>query len=614
MLLMTTAAKAQQVDSIAYSSQTDTLYFQQEITPSAVDYRTAGDVLREMPGVFLRTSVLGGTQTVSAQGLNPQHVQVLWNDIPVSSGMLGVSDLSLFTVGYRQEVSYAIQGQEYTTGGLAGVVNIKDHFQQNSNLSIGLKQSVGSFGQSLTHLHHQASRKRHQWSFSSGYERAKNNFKYQDYTVYPNVDRRQENGHYRKWHIYPNWQIKLKGGSVLSVHQEIVSNHRNLPPFLVTPNNLSRQKDFVARQMLSWSLNKNVVQHQAKGFFGYSNLYYEDFVLKRKDSNKEFLSFLRYKGSWRFQPKWLLQYGADFKKTSVKTKNYSVAINEWGGDMHSGIVFKPSLYTNIQAMAKITKRSDLPWYVPYHIEANSFVGKKKQWKLWLRNGMDVRYPTLNDRYWTPGGNLNLVPEKNNSVSLGTSGKFHLAKNISWGHEVELFYNKLSNMIIWLPTNKGFFEPFNIGHVLAYGATVQQAVNWVRIHHSVDLHLSYGWNRSGNMEKRFHNDKSQWVQLPYFPIHSGKMSVSYQWKGLLVNIDGQAYSERLVTRDGGNTVPAYAILNSAVSYTQKIKTIELEGRFAINNFLNEVYEEVRFRPMPQRNYLFTLLITWNYEKN
>ncbi|MCO5247448.1 MAG: hypothetical protein M9887_00645 [Chitinophagales bacterium] len=79
-------------------------------------------------------------------------------------------------------------------------------------------------------------------------------------------------------------------------------------------------------------------------------------------------------------------------------------------------------------------------------------------------------------------------------------------------------------------------------------------------------------------------------------------------------DGQAYSQRNVTRDGGNFLPEYSIFNTAVSYAFHLKPITLETKFSLNNILNEAYEEVRYRPMPLRNYLITLLITWNYEKN
>lgn len=243
--------QGKEVDEVAFSSETDTLTFQaHEKKILSTASKSIGDELRKQANIFIRTSNIGGLQTVSAQGLNPQHVQVLWNDIPVNSGMLGVSDLSLFSIGYNQDVTYQVHGQEYVTGGLAGIVNIQDGFRKSEGGTLGLKQSVGSFGQSLTHLHHFAKKKRHSWSVSGGYERAKNNFKYLDYTVFPKRKKEQIHGDYSKWHIYPKWQVELKNNQQLNFYQEIISSTRNIPPFLVTPKNLATQKDFAARQMI----------------------------------------------------------------------------------------------------------------------------------------------------------------------------------------------------------------------------------------------------------------------------------------------------------------------------------------------------------------------------
>ena len=602
-------------DSTAFSSQTDTLFFDdsKSILLSG-DFQSAGDALKFTPGVFIRNSTFGGIQNVAAQGLGSQYVQILWNDIPLSSGMLGVADLSLFSVGYKQEVTYALQGQEFATGGLAGVVNIKEREDLKEDISVSLKQSVGSFGQSLTNIFHQGKKGNHKWSVAGGYERAKNNFKYNDYTIYPNQTKIQKNGDYSKWHFYPKWSMQLKNGSSLSIMQEIVSSNRNIPPFLVTPNNLSFQKDIAARQMIRWIQNTPKTQHIVSALFAYNNLYYEDFVLKLKQDNKEMLSFLRYQGAWNFHKNLKLSYGNDFKETTIKTISYKSKIKEWAWDAHTALEYKPSLYYSIKGMVKLSTRSNLGWFVPFLFETSIYTGKDKNWKLWARVGKDIKYPTLNDRYWMPGGNEDLLPEHNFSTNLGTSVRYNLGKHLAWNSHLELFYNKVKEMILWLPTNRGYFQPLNTGEVLAYGGTLQESLEFQKDAHHLQVNASYSLNRSGNTQKRFDHDKTQWVQLPYFPIHSGKMSINYTWKDLSFTFDGQTYSKRNVTRDGGNFIPQYSIFNTALSYVFHWKPIAMETKFSLNNILGKAYEEVRFRPMPLRNYLITLLITWNHEKN
>ncbi|HUH75496.1 MAG TPA: TonB-dependent receptor plug domain-containing protein [Chitinophagales bacterium] len=605
---------AQDSDSTAYLLMTDTITYISDPSSNFPQASTVGDVLKLTPSVFLRSSTMGGIQTVSAQGLNAQHIQVLWNDIPVNSSMLGVADLSLFSVGYHQKISYDVQNQELATGGLAGIVNIKDNTFFDKSIISALKQSVGSFGQSLTNLHHQGSQKNQSWSISATYEKAENDFSYNDYTVYPNIIKTQNDASFYKWNIQDQWSMIFKNGSKIKWIQEINTTNRNLPAFLVTPNNLSTQKDFSARQLLKWEIQKTSIEHAITGFYSHSNLLYEDYTLRRASDNNENLGFFRYQGSWKFSNKWKWSYGSDVKLNHVKTVNYIKSPKELGWDVFQSMQFQPNLNFNIKGLFKVATRSDLGWYFPFLLESNAFLGKNRNYKIWANIGADVRFPTLNDRFWMPGGRVELEPESNIKSTLGSSAKLNLNTQWSWNSRVEFFFNKIDDMILWYPSNKGFFQPINEGKVLAYGANLEQELEWKNQNHQVTLNGALGWNRSGNIDKKSANDKSQWVQLPYFPILSGKFSLDYKWKNLGLNIDGQSYSQRFVTRDAGIFLTAYSIVNTSINYTQKIKSIAIEGRISCLNLLNQQYEEVRYRPMPGRNYLFTLFITWKHEKN
>ncbi|MCO5231942.1 MAG: TonB-dependent receptor plug domain-containing protein [Chitinophagales bacterium] len=613
LFMSATWVSANPQDSIAYSIELDTLVVKKTLSAENSSKSTVGDVLKSEPGVFVRTSTLGGVQSVSAQGLTSQYVQVLWNDVPVSSGMLGVADLSLFSIGYRQEVNYSIQGQEFVTGGLAGIVNIKDGSGSDNDNLLRFKQSIGSFGLLSSGIYYEGMKKRHSWSIMVNYEKAKNNFSYTDYTVFPNVKRNQQHGAYYKWNIYPQWSMTLKNGSHLYWYQEILSIHREIPPYLVSPNNLLNQDDMVARQMLKWSMKKNKVEHLFSGMYLYQNLYYKDFVLNRERDNKENQGFLRYQGEVNVHPKWKFSYGNDIKLTAVNTKNYQSGVKEWAWDAFVSTTFSPNKNSQIKALLKTSHRSQLQWVLPFFIEANTFKGKNQNWKIWGRIGKDARFPTLNDRYWAPGGKEDLKTETSINVSTGVSFRHVIKEKWEWNHQIDFFANKISNMILWLPTNRGYFQPQNEGKVFAYGFNVGQSINWLSGFHKIIFKADYSFNRSGNIEKKQNNDKTQWVQLPYYPIHSGKLAMIYNWKNLTFDIDGQSYSQRFVTRDAGVYIPAYTILNASIAYLQKIKKIELEGRMTFHNILNSNYEEVKYRPMPGTNYLFTLLITWKHEK-
>ena len=572
---------------------------------------TAGDAIQLNPGVFLRNTTAGGLQFVSAQGLNPQHVQILWNGVPVNSGMLGLSDLSLFTVGYRQEVGYSSNRQDLATGGLAGVVQLRSLPLLESGFRWGLRQSVGSFGQSATHLSHSGAKGKHQWAMDFNADRATNNYRFSDYTVLPNVEKRQEHAAFTRFSFSPRWHWKLSAADRLSWHSETVFNQREIPPTLVSPMFKAMQRDKTTRQQLKWSRIKANAYHELSGTYLYNFWYYNDIILSRVEENSEHMAFLRYAGSVQIDPKWKVFYGTDAKWTRVRTPNYKEGVFEYGMDVHAGAEWQPLKWLNARSLVKVSKRSHLPWYLPAMLRLNIQPGGKQDFQFWVRASTDIRYPTLNDRFWQPGGNMFLQAERSLSGAAGTSVNWSVNDHVSWKHNVEVFVNRVSDMILWMPTNKFYWSPQNIGIVRAYGGVYDQELIWQKAEHQLSSTLSYAYNRSGSLKAMMNGDNTVGKQLPYFPLHSLKASGNYTWKGWIISADLQVYSRRFVTRDEGHSIAPYQLLNLTAGYSREWKSLGMEARISVNNLFDHYYEEVVYRPMPGRNLLFSLLINWNH---
>jgi vitamin B12 transporter len=575
---------------------------------------TAGEAIRFAPGVFLRTTSAGGMQFVSAQGLNPQHLQLLWNGIPVNSGMLGMNDLSLFSVGYKQEVSYSTMRQDLAAGAIAGVVDIRTSVQDEAGYRISVKQSAGSFGQLANQLQHSGGKGQHAWAIRLNHEQAENDFVFNDYTVLPNVERRQIHGSFRRVNFTPSWQWSDKRGGVLQVISEHVYNHRHIPPTLVSPMFKATQEDKASRNMIKYIFAGDKISHEWSGAYVYNYWHYHDIVLNRAEENIEHLVFFRYQGEWKPIPSWKIFYGNDLKLTSVSTPNYSENKQEWGWDAHIGADWHPSEFWKLTYLSKISSRSSLPLYAPLSVELNHWVGRQRNLKWWLRAGTDARFPTLNDRFWQPGGNPDLKAEQSVGGAVGFSVPVWRNDITSWRWKTEAFFTFIEDMILWQPTNKFYWTPQNIGNVRTYGLISEQQFRWQKHHHSLLISQSYGFNRSGSIRAIVQNDKTVGKQLPYFPVHSFKTNLHYSWKTWKYGVDVQAYSRRFVTRDGGQQLDPYALVNIHAGYEKQLKSFHMEAKFSINNLFDQYYEEIVFRPMPTRNFLFTIIITWNHVQN
>ncbi len=74
-----------------------------------------------------------------------------------------------------------------------------------------------------------------------------------------------------------------------------------------------------------------------------------------------------------------------------------------------------------------------------------------------------RAPTLNDRFWRPGGNPDLRPERGWSVDGGA----RFARG-SWQANASVYRHELRDQIVWQPTTSGAWSPSNLSRTRTTG--------------------------------------------------------------------------------------------------------------------------------------------------
>ena len=145
----------------------------------------------------------------------------------------------------------------------------------------------------------------------------------------------------------------------------------------------------------------------------------------------------------------------------------------------------------------------------------------------FNSGKVYRLPTLNDLYWVPGSNPNLLPESGYTSDLGL--KFTISKkSIELSFCPNIFNRNISNWIIWLP-EQTFWTPQNLMEVWSRGLETRTELNYTLKDLSVKLSLLSGYVLSTNEKKKSENDLSVGKQIIYVPIYSGtgKLSASYK---------------------------------------------------------------------------------------
>jgi iron complex outermembrane receptor protein len=224
---------------------------------------------------------------------------------------------------------------------------------------------------------------------------------------------------------------------------------------------------------------------------------------------------------------------------------------------------------------------------------------------------NYRQPSLNDLYWQPGGNPDLLPEKGVTSEAGLEYQLIFADNLI-RTELTAYLSDIKNWIIWIPGFKGYWEPKNISRVhstgLEYSLLLQGELHGI----GYKLMGSYAYTRSINYgDPLVWGDRSYGKQLVYIPLHSGNLMVNLTYRDFFITYQYNAYSERYTTSSNDLSsryrLYPYFMNNFAVGKDFRFRGLDLTAEMRIYNLFNESYHSILYRPMPGRNYSVVLMI-------
>jgi len=219
--------------------------------------------------------------------------------------------------------------------------------------------------------------------------------------------------------------------------------------------------------------------------------------------------------------------------------------------------------------------------------------------LYFNAGKVYRFPTINDLFWNPGGNLNLVPEQGYTGDIGIIWNKKIHKVI-FSFEPSLYSRWIDNWILWQPTGS-FWSPMNVKKVWNRGLETSSKVHFFNKKITYDFTLKTAYNLSTNIEVYNSNNNSQDKQLIYTPHYKlvFKSQISYKEFTFtyLHNYTGYVFT----SRDNENFLPSFNLGRLFLSCRVKFKNNSAKIFYKINNLYNTNYQVVMNRPMPLINH-------------
>ena len=611
------------------------------------------DVLAYNSSVFVKNYGRATLSTVSFRGTSPAHTAVTWNGMNINAPMMGMTDFSLIPAYFIDEASllHGSSSVSATGGGLGGAVQLSTKSIDTPGWSGQYVQGVGSFSTFDEFLRINYGNEKWHTSTRAVLSTSKNDYSYinrdkkeniydEDHNIigqyYPKE--RNKSGAFCDFHLLQEVYFDSEHGDHAQLKLWYVNSNRELPMLTTDYGDDSefenRQREQTFRGVASWNRQLGRWRLQGDAGYSYTRMAYD---YKRDTGNGSLAVMTRSRSTthtvygasqadFYLSPKWIFTASAKAHQYLVKSQDNNpfevlpgsyIFGYEMGRFELTGAVtakWKPMERIGLSAVV----RGEMIGYefsqpIPALFADFTLVPK---WNLVAKASVsrNYRYPSLNDLYFIPGGNPNLLPEKGWSYDVGAQFSIGSAQRYALSGSVTWFNSEIEDWILWLPTTKGFFSPRNVKSVHSYGIELKTdfAMSLGRDWHA-GVDANFSWTPSVNNGEPYSDaDKSVGKQLPYVPRISAGANIRLSWRNWTLHYKWLHYGRRFTMSDNSETLtgslPAYYMNNISIERIFRWNALDLSAKIAVNNLFNEEYISVLSHPMPGINFEAFISIT------
>jgi iron complex outermembrane receptor protein len=210
---------------------------------------------------------------------------------------------------------------------------------------------------------------------------------------------------------------------------------------------------------------------------------------------------------------------------------------------------------------------------------------------------NYRVPTFNDLYWQGAGatgNLEVLPETSWQAELGQTLEVENS-----ALSLNVYSITTNNLIQWRPNSEGIWMAMNVQDVSQYG--LELGFDWKMKwgHQELVLDSEYAFTKSV--------DNTTNKQLLYVPEHLLRSNLAYQYKKLIAFYQFLYNGSVYTTTDNNDSLPGYILGNIGLDYHgPHVSGIKFILGIKVNNLFNKSYQNVAYRPMPNRNFQIQLI--------
>ncbi|MBO0357116.1 TonB-dependent receptor [Hymenobacter sp. BT186] len=580
-------------------------------------YRTGSltDVLSARTPLYLKNYGPGQLSTITMRGTSAQHTAVLWNGFNIMLPTLGQTDFSLLPVSGNTQIDVqpGPAASLYGSGAVGGTLLLSSPVRWGAGLRATAQIDGGSFGLRAGSLEGSFSNQKLALRTSLSYRQADNNFHYSSPELGGTVRRRQEYARLWQASVAQDFTLRVGQRGELTAALWLTDTDRQLQPAIGAASSNAQERDQSRRLTAGYRLVG--VRHE----WAVRAAWFEDVLNYRDDSNglsesEVHTTQAQAEHTWNVASTFSVRLGAEAQHFAARVDGYgplALTENRYAG--YGLLRFDPTsrLHLSLNLRQALLPGRRPPLTPTLGAEWQLLETATQTVQLKGNASRSYRAPTLNERYWRPGGNPNLLPESGFGYEAGLVHTVRKTPaHLMLQTELTAYRQLVDDWVQWLPGTTGVWAPSNLRKVRAQGLEASTQLTWKPGAYQLTSRLAYAYTQSEKVQGTLNDTDPVGRQLPYVPLHTAAFTTDHQWHDWQATTSCTFTGYRYTDASGLNFLPSYFLVNASVGRTLVLTpTWKLVGLVQGFNLTNLDYQSYLNRAMPPRSMALSVRLAW-----
>jgi len=571
-------------------------------------------LLKSVSSIPVKRYGISGLASVSIRGLSGNHTLVTWNGLSVTAPGAGQIDLAIIPVFAASSVVITAGGSDLKdiTGSIGGKIDLlsEPSFRGGSEGSLTL--SAGSYGEYASSLILRSGNEKVSANLSIWGSKAENDFLFVNKSSsYGSELETRTNSGLASGGVLTDLAFRFTG-STLTAHFWYNDTDRDLPGPVTTEqqNYGETQRDRSVRSVIKFSASPGRLTTEITAGESYDINLYNNAAFGISGDNRSEIFMLKAHLGYRINDKAevLLIAGDEYQRARALSYETAYQRNVFSSSLAGRYNPVKRLKLILQArQTVVTGTSTMPEFTAGATYLLSGNGKHVIKASMSRNS---KLACLNDLYWAPGGNPDLMPERSTGGEAGYSLLTVAPSGMRNSVDITLHASRVNDLIQWVPGETGLWSAENVSSVNISGIEGRLSAELPVNDWNINTYINYAFTRSVVASSGLPDDPSQGKQLIYTPLHLLNINTNAGWRFVRAGITAAYESRRFTNSDNSEWLPgsflADANLGAVLKILKSLITIELK----VSNIFNTSAESVQYYPMPLRTYTLKMKLTFS----